>query len=633
MLTNDDLIKLREFARPFLRVSESTLYARELVGETWRTEPGDPRGQLEAGDGYWIVRDDVDEWPVKSDVFKLTYVYDDKRQDTTKEQGVQKFVWTSLVKMRRPFDVMTEESVEEPQHGAVGDYLAFGALNEMWVIRSEVVDRRGMYEEISGPEDERPRVFISYSREDFKGNGIVAIQELGAHLAGNNWVSREKCEVFLDKSKIRGGDNWRRKILREIALSDVVILIVGQNWLNKACDRGEGVAFRYELPLAVLNQRSRGVIIPVLLDVPASDLSGSLPVLNGHFPLDGPSSHGPLLIDDGRKVSRKRVVEQAIDVGKLLIEEAVRAMKARRAIGLPDFDAIFGPEAAVPTETKPGGPAVSVVADDTASLAVSREPVEPTFHGPIVEGPWVALNAEDGPLIVMVDGSTLVGFLDVNGSPIDIELDSEIDAVVAADDGTALVASAGGRLHVVEVGSRPRRWAAAIELPTPTSRPLAMMRNGRTYEVDLADDLRRYTRTIDSGGSGRGRASSALGSATAAAVVSGQIVNVCDGRAPKAPNLIRGLNRAGLRTWLSIDSKTVAVDRARVNVVAGLGRTKSGDTILAVQRGGDVRAMIVDPAASAIAVTRCGTAGDTHVILQVDDELLGWRVDALPALA
>jgi len=605
------------------------LVARQLRdGEFWRTVPGDPRGSLEVrGAGYWIVADGDEEWPVRSDIFAQTYVYKaDIRSDRI--QPVERFIWTSLLRMDREFRVMSPESLAGPQIGQRGDFLAFGAFDDCWMIPADVVDEKGLYEEIPLPEGNTPNIFLSYSRGDAKAGGIDVLAALEKYLRGNDRVMRTRCNVFFDRNRLTGGEPWREEILEAIACADLVAVIVGKSWLFRACESGEGVAFLNELPLAVLNTRRRGQIVTVAFDISMSKLeeSPTVLVLNGYFRLDGSTAIGPL---ESAQLDEERVAA----VGKILIEKASDAMTARRSIPSPHFDEILGPVPARDPAPAPR-PAPETSPDDTAPISLTTRRVEPSYLGPRVDGAWVALHGGDEPTIITVDGASLVGLAEQSDEVADLVFGRPIDAVVASDDGTALAVLAGGRLRIVETGARPRVWPSlSVELPSPTARPLAMLRSGRTYAVQVSDEERRHVLVADSGGVARERVPPASGGAVMAAVSGSEFIDMADDRGPRAVKAVRGLSKAGLRTWLSIDGAKETLGRSSVDVLAGLGRTKAGDTILAVQRGAELRALPVDPKATSVAVTRAAPIGESLVIIQIGDELSGWRVDEIPLLA
>ena len=103
------------------------------------------------------------------------------------------------------------------------------------------------------------RIFVSYRRDDV------------AHAAGRLAVSLQERgvgEIFVDVS-IGIGQNFVRRIREEISASDVVLVLIGRNWLGIAGDDGRRRidSERDWVHLEVRTALERGVlVVPVLID-------------------------------------------------------------------------------------------------------------------------------------------------------------------------------------------------------------------------------------------------------------------------------------------------------------------------------------------------------------------------------
>lgn len=113
------------------------------------------------------------------------------------------------------------------------------------------------------------RIFVSYRRDDV------------AHAAGRLAVSLQERgvgEVFVDVS-IRIGQNFVQRIREEIAASDVVLVLIGRNWLGVAGADGRRRidSERDWVHLEVRTALERGVVVPVLIDGARMPESADLP--------------------------------------------------------------------------------------------------------------------------------------------------------------------------------------------------------------------------------------------------------------------------------------------------------------------------------------------------------------------
>lgn len=102
------------------------------------------------------------------------------------------------------------------------------------------------------------RLFISYRRSDAVGNTAWLAPALKAHFA----------HVFLDSDKIESGADFLDVITREIQAANVVVVVIGPQWLSTANEQGrrldqEDDPVRYEVALA-LKEKKR--IVPLLID-------------------------------------------------------------------------------------------------------------------------------------------------------------------------------------------------------------------------------------------------------------------------------------------------------------------------------------------------------------------------------
>ena len=116
----------------------------------------------------------------------------------------------------------------------------------------------------------RPRIFVSYRREDV------------AHAAGRLAVSLEERDVgavFVDVS-IGLGQNFAQRIREEIAASDVVLVLIGRNWLGAAGDGNRRIdSERDWVHLEVRTALERDLlVVPVLIDGASMPEPENLPV-------------------------------------------------------------------------------------------------------------------------------------------------------------------------------------------------------------------------------------------------------------------------------------------------------------------------------------------------------------------
>ena len=98
-----------------------------------------------------------------------------------------------------------------------------------------------------------PRIFISYRRDDTAGHAGHLYADLVARFGADS--------VFMDTETIEPGADFAERIQREIELSDVLIALIGKDWLRRRLREPEDYV-RLEIESA-LDRKLR--IIPVLL--------------------------------------------------------------------------------------------------------------------------------------------------------------------------------------------------------------------------------------------------------------------------------------------------------------------------------------------------------------------------------
>ncbi|MDS4013905.1 MAG: toll/interleukin-1 receptor domain-containing protein, partial [Candidatus Accumulibacter sp.] len=115
------------------------------------------------------------------------------------------------------------------------------------------------------------RIFISYRRED----SIAYAGRLYDHLAAHFGADR----VFMDLGQIKAGEDFTRVLAEQIAACDVVVALIGPDWLNASNAQGRRLDqaddfVRYELASA-LAQGKR--VVPLLVGGARMPASGDLP--------------------------------------------------------------------------------------------------------------------------------------------------------------------------------------------------------------------------------------------------------------------------------------------------------------------------------------------------------------------
>ncbi|MDQ3445680.1 MAG: toll/interleukin-1 receptor domain-containing protein, partial [Pseudomonadota bacterium] len=117
-----------------------------------------------------------------------------------------------------------------------------------------------------------PRLFVSYRRADSEDSAGRLFEALKARFGER---------VFLDTSSIPYGEDFRRVIRTRIAASDVVLVVVGNQWLTAADKRGPRLQqpddpVRFEIETALARDGVR--IVPVRIGGAEAPPESALPV-------------------------------------------------------------------------------------------------------------------------------------------------------------------------------------------------------------------------------------------------------------------------------------------------------------------------------------------------------------------
>jgi hypothetical protein len=164
------------------------------------------------------------------------------------------------------------------------------------------------------------KVFISYRREDSAGHSGRLHDSLQSHFGADN--------VFMDLNDIDSGQNFIEAIQGAIRSSDVVLAIIGKEWLTCA----SGGTRRLDMPTDFVRTEigmalAHGVpVIPVLVQGAGMPLAPSLPE-----PLKQLASH------DAHDLSDER---WSYDVGRLIEATEKLAGKPPQSTRWPFFAAI-----------------------------------------------------------------------------------------------------------------------------------------------------------------------------------------------------------------------------------------------------------------------------------------------------
>ena len=105
------------------------------------------------------------------------------------------------------------------------------------------------------------KIFISYRRDDSAGYAGRLFDYLSAHFGGKN--------VFMDIDTIEPGEDFRKVVTNAVATCDVVLVMIGKQWLNMMDAQGRRRLddprdwVRMEVAAALANPRIH--VIPVLV--------------------------------------------------------------------------------------------------------------------------------------------------------------------------------------------------------------------------------------------------------------------------------------------------------------------------------------------------------------------------------
>ena len=111
------------------------------------------------------------------------------------------------------------------------------------------------------------RIFITYRREDASSQAGRLYDWLGDHYGRD--------AVFKDIDSIDPGRPWRQAIDTAVSSSDVVIALIGPNWLSELEARsGSEDYVRYELETALEKDRR---VIPLLVNGASMPSADQLP--------------------------------------------------------------------------------------------------------------------------------------------------------------------------------------------------------------------------------------------------------------------------------------------------------------------------------------------------------------------
>lgn len=117
-----------------------------------------------------------------------------------------------------------------------------------------------------------PNIFISYRRDDSPANARLLHDQLQAAFPRHT--------VFMDVKKIRIGEDWQAVLREQIDTADVVLVVIGPNWLDVRDEQGrrrlddEGDFVRWEIAEAI---RLGKVLVPLQVDGAAMPGAADLP--------------------------------------------------------------------------------------------------------------------------------------------------------------------------------------------------------------------------------------------------------------------------------------------------------------------------------------------------------------------
>jgi hypothetical protein len=270
------------------------------------------------------------------------------------------------------------------------------------------------------------QIFISYRRADSLTKVIKLVDYLNQYLNERRQVS-----IFRDEGGIVPGTNWKETLQRQIRKSDIVLVIIGPNWLSmgksgkRRIDDSEDMVFR-EVQFA-LNQNKH--IIPVLLDGVKMPLTKDLPkgiqALAGieaqkiqideenTIPLLIFSAFVALALDKVKKEQYEDSLE-ALKVEERILESSRKessVLSVSPEVGGSQFEGmpIYGTwhiQVTCPKGVLPGNVTLKIHFGDDF-LCSGDWLVHKSFlrkHRRRVDGSWGLLPGKDSPLILKIEG-------------------------------------------------------------------------------------------------------------------------------------------------------------------------------------------------------------------------------------
>lgn len=214
-----------------------------------------------------------------------------------------------------------------------------------------------------------PRVFVSYRRAD----SLAIVDRLVERLVR----AFGQKSIFRDVSSIPYGSDFRGVIVEAIAASDVVLVVIGRNWLTITDDTGArrldkpDDPVRVEVEIAI--QRDRVTLIPLLVDGAGMPKADDLPVSLRELAFKNalPIRHDPDFNDDVATLIRR--IKPPTDwriIAAALVLLLVGVTAALNLSGVVRFFPTATPTTtatAAPTATDTSSPTLTLTAAATAS--------------------------------------------------------------------------------------------------------------------------------------------------------------------------------------------------------------------------------------------------------------------------
>jgi serine/threonine protein kinase len=117
------------------------------------------------------------------------------------------------------------------------------------------------------------KIFISYRRNDSKVAATWLFEKVSEKFGTN--------AVFMDNGSIEAGDLWNEKIIKKLEEAEIVLVIIGKDWLTKDTDEfgrrridNENDWVRKEIETAIKDNKT---ILPILIDGAKMPPSPALP--------------------------------------------------------------------------------------------------------------------------------------------------------------------------------------------------------------------------------------------------------------------------------------------------------------------------------------------------------------------